>query len=143
MAGGTVPSGVSTYTGAVTTGATAEVTTFADRYGYVLVENNSTAILFVTADGSTPTGAGAGSGIAVPAGGQAVLANGLPIWYQSSKVIPQGAHLFGNGNTADSATSPGEVTPMASLAGQQANPGTKVSVLGGTAAQSYTLAGTG
>ena len=146
MAGGTIPSGTSTYTGSITTGATAEVTTFADRFGYVLVQNTGTAVLYVTTDGSTPLGATdttGGSGIAVQPGGQSVLANGLPLWYQSSKVIPLGVNQFGGGNTSDSAPSPGMVQSQRSLAGQMANPGTKVTVLGATAAQTYTISGTG
>lgn len=146
MAGGTVPNGTSTYTGSITTGATAEATTFADRFGYVLVQNTGTAVLYVTADGSTPLGASdttGGSGVAVLPGGQSVLANGLPLWYPSSKVIPLGSNQFGNGNTASSPSSPGMVQSQRSLAGQMANPGTKVSVLGATAAQTYTISGTG
>jgi hypothetical protein len=146
MAGGTIPSGISTYTGSITTGATAEATVFADRFGYVLVQNTGSAVLYVTADGSAPLGATdatGGSGVAVQPGGQSVLANGLPLWYPSSKVIPLGANQFGGGNTSDSAASPGMVQSQRSLAGQMANPGTKVTVLGATAAQTYTISGTG
>lgn len=146
MAGGTVPSGTSTYTGTITTGATAEATTFADRFGYVLVQNTGSAVLYVTADGSTPLGATdttGGSGLAIAPGGQEVLANGLPLWYQSSKVIPLGANQFGGGNTASSPSSPGMIQSQRSLEGGMANPGTKVTVIGATAAQTYTISGTG
>jgi hypothetical protein len=145
MAGGTVTAGNSTYSSTITTASTAELTTFADRYGYVVVQNLATTageLLYVRADGTAATIGGEGC-LVIPAGGQPVIANGLPLWYQSSKVIAQGANQFGGGNTADSPSSPGTVTPMESLAGQMANPGTKISVISSTASLPYALGGTG
>lgn len=116
--------------------------TFADRYGYVAVTNTGTAAIQVTGDGSSPEAAGAaGTAINVPAGATRVIANGLPLWYQSSKVIPAGVNKFGNGNTTSSAASPGTVQSQRSLAGGMANPGTTINVSSG--ATSFSLEGTG
>lgn len=141
MSGGSVSAGVSTYSNTLAA-ATVDTVTFADRYGYVLVENTGTGTINATADGSTPSSSGAGSGVAIAAGASAVLANGLPLWFPSSRVIPDGANQFGGGNTADSPASPGTVTPMESLAGQMANPGTTVKLIS-AGTPSYTVAGTG
>jgi hypothetical protein len=125
--------------------STAETTTFADRYGYVTVQNLSATagqLLYVRADGTAATVGGQGC-LVVPAGGQVVIANGEPLWYQSSKVIAQGANQFGGGNTASSPSNPGTVTPMESLAGQMANPGTHVSVISSTVSLPYALGGAG
>jgi hypothetical protein len=81
--------------------------------------------------------------IVVPAGGERVIANGLPLWFQSSDVIVKGSNQFGGGNTASSPTSPGTVTPQESLAGQMANPGTSISVVSSTASLPYAIEGTG
>lgn len=153
MAGGTVSSGTSTYTGTVTTAGTAETTTFADRYGYVLIQNSGTNPIWVTADGSAPTGSGAGSGVEVPAGESAVLANGLALWYQSSKVItagtaqiPQGSGFYVSTSSTVTSTpgNPGHENPfMSSGAGQMTNPGTKVEVIAPTGTPTYTISGTG
>ena len=145
MAGGTVPSGTSTYTGSLTATSTAESTTFADRYGYVVVKNLGTSPMWATADGSTPTGSAAdssgGAGVAIPGGATEVLANGLDLWFQSSKVIPAGVNQFG-GNTTPNPGAPGMVQSQTSLAGQMSNPGTKVTVIG-TASTEYSIEGTG
>jgi hypothetical protein len=102
---------------------------FADRYGYVQIANGGTAVIFASADPSveTPTDA-TNNTVQIMPGDSAILANRNPLWYQSSRVIPQGANQFGGGNTASSPSSPGLVTPMESLAGQMANPGTTVSI---------------
>lgn len=104
---------------------------FADRYGYVNVENPAATVLYASADPSvtTPT-ASTNNTVMVPANGNALLANRNPLWFQSSKVIQQGTLHFGGGNTVSQPSSPGHVTMMESLAGQMANPGTTVSVSG-------------
>ena len=154
MSGGTVAHGQSSYEGAITTASTAETTTFADRYGYVAVTNaGASGVLYVTADGSTPTGSGAGTQVAVAPGQTKVVANGLPLWYQSSNVTPAGTSEIPFGNGAVSAASssvtstpaqPGETLPyMASGRGQVSNPGTKIIVMSSTASLPYSLEGTG
>lgn len=126
MAGGPVSAGVSTFSGTLVA-STVDTVTFADRYSYVLVENTGTGTIYATADGSTPTGvAGAGSGVAIAAGASGVLANGLSLWFQSSKVIAQGS------NNAQ----------QQSKAGQMANPGTTVKLVS-SSTPSYTVSGTG
>lgn len=104
---------------------------FADRYAYVQVENPGATVIYASADPAvtTPT-ASTNNTVMVPAGGSAVLGNRNPLWYPSSRVIQQGVNQFGGGNSASSATSPGMVTEMESLAGQMANPGTTVSASG-------------
>lgn len=130
--------------------------TFADRYGYIAVTNLGTAAISVTADGSNPEAAvAAGTGVSVPAGATKVIANGLPLWYQSSRVIPAGVSQvpFGNGATKPASSSvastpaqPGENFPyMTSGWGSQGaatnNPGTNINVSSG--ATSFSLEGTG
>jgi hypothetical protein len=149
MSGGTLTHGQSSYAGTISAVGTAEATTFTDRYGYVLVTNESTASpLYVTGDGSTPEATGAGTTVVVLPGQSALVANGLAIWHQSQDVIPAGT----NSNTVGGITQvnpstpqdPGFVTPMAALAGQAANPGTFIHVTqaSGTAA-TYVLNGVG
>jgi hypothetical protein len=144
MSGGTVAAGNSTYSSTIAVASTAEMTTFADRYGFIEVENGGTSgLLYVRADGQAATVAG-NNCIVVGPNQTAVISNGLPLWFQSSKVIPQGAIEYPSGNTQQTGPAePGMVTPMESLAGQEANPGTKVSVISSTASLPYTLAGTG
>jgi hypothetical protein len=149
MAGGTVSSGTSSYSGVVTATGTAEETTFADRYGYVSVTNTGTTILYATANGVAPTASGAGSGIAVVPGATQVIANGLPTWFQSSTVIPAGSVIYpdGSGTPQNNTTKngqPGKVQPfMSSLAGKVANPGTAVYILGTATTSTYTINGAG
>jgi hypothetical protein len=104
---------------------------FADRYEFVQVENPGATAIYASADPAvtSPTSS-TNNTVMVPAGGSAVLSNRNPLWYQSSNVIAKGVIRYGNGNTATSPASPGLVTPMESLAGQMANPGTTVSVSG-------------
>src|SRR5258708_5368728 len=116
MSGGTVPSGTSTYGSTIAAASTAETTTFADRYGYVVVQNLATTageLLYVRTDGTAATVGGEGC-VVVPTGGQALVANAQPLWFQSSRVITQGANEFGGGNTASSPSSPGMVQSQTS-----------------------------
>lgn len=151
MAGGTVSSGISSYSGVVTATGTAEETTFADRYGYVSVSNTGTTVLYATANGVAPTATGAGSGVAVPPGQTVVVANGLALWFQSSKVINAGTTQYptGGGSGASSTTTtangqPGNTQPyMSSLQGKVANPGTAVYIIGTATTSTYTINGAG
>lgn len=128
MSGGTVPAGTSTYSGLITAQNVAETTTFADRYSYVHVTNIGPGTMFVTADGSTANNAARalGGGVAIPAGGSGVIANGMPLWYQSSRVIAKGS----------------DNAQQESRAGQMANPGTTVSVIS-SGLSYYSIEGTG
>jgi hypothetical protein len=135
-----VPAGTSTITETLTANA-ADNVTFADRVGFVSIVNTGATVLYARSDGTAATVGGQGC-IAVAVGSTAVLANSGIYWNQSSKVIPQSANQFGGGNTASSPSSPGIVTPMESLRGQMANPGTVVSIIS-SGADSYTLALTG
>lgn len=132
-----VPSGQSSYVGTA-----AGTITFADRFGYVAVTNTGTTPIYVTADGSTPETSGAGTAIVVVPNATEVIANGLPLWFPSSRVLQQGANQFGGGNTTDNVPNPGNVTPMESLAGQAANPGTSINVQG-SSVTGFVLQGTG
>jgi hypothetical protein len=116
-----VPLGTYTYSNTTTADA-ADTVTFGVRANYVSLTNTGTTVLYARADGQAATVAGEGC-IAVLPGQEAVLANGLPIWHQSSSVLVQGDD---NAN--------GE-----SKAGGMANPGTQVSVIS-SAAESYTIA---
>lgn len=124
--------------------STADVVTFPDRYGYVTVANLGTAgVLYVTTNNIAPTvpTTSESNVYAVQPGQTEVFANQLPLWFQSSKVIPQGANQFGGGNTTSSPASPGEIQSQRSLAGQMANPGTIVQIIG--AANAYVVAAAG
>jgi hypothetical protein len=112
-----LPSGTMTDSGTLTAGTVATVQ-FADRYDYIALTNIGTTAIYATADGSTPTGSGAGCGEPVEPGQTGVLANGLPFWDQSSNAIAHGEVIQG------------EVQPfMSSLAGQETNPGTTVKLI--------------
>jgi hypothetical protein len=132
-----VPSGTFSYSNTLTATA-ADTVTFADRAGYVTAANLGSSVIYARADGQAATVGGEGCYVVLP-GESAILANGLPIWYQSSRVIPQGVNEFGGGNTSSSAASPGMIESQTSLAGQMTNPGTTVSVIS-PAAESYTIA---
>lgn len=107
-------------TGPVYEAAAAGTYQFPVRYGYMTVTNpNAGTVVYATGDGTT---ASTTNGVAIPAGGSAVVANGLPIWYQSSNVLVHGSD---NANGQ-------------SKAGQLANPGTIISV---SAAASIAAAG--
>jgi hypothetical protein len=137
---------------AVASGVTATPVTasgtyqFADRYGYVQIENGGTTTVFASTDPTVENPSATSlNTVQIPAGGSAILANRNPLWYQSSNVIPQGENQFGGGNTSTSPSNPGIVTPMTSLAGSQGeatnNPGTTVSI--STPAGTVTIAGVG
>lgn len=155
MAGGNVSSGTSTYSSTFTTAGTAEATTFADRYGYVVVTNTSTTgEIYATANGTV---ASATNGLPIGPGQSVVIANGLALWYPSSTVLKAGVEKIPTGggtgsevNTSPTQTTspaqPGRIHPMmSSLLGQVANPGTNVSMWTASSggATSYTISGTG
>lgn len=145
MAGGTVPTGQSTWSGTLAA-STVDTVQFADRGGYALVENTGSGVIYASADGSTPVTAGAGTSIAIVAGASALLGNGNASWYQSSKVIPAGTTQYPNGSGTYQTTpngQPGRTVPyMSSLAGQASNPGTTVKLVSsGTPTYTVTLNG--
>lgn len=140
MATYTVPAGTATASATLTIG-TADTVTFADRYNYVSVTNLGTTMMYVRADGTASVTGAQGAYVVAP-GASAVVANGLPNWYPSSRVLRQGTLHYGNGNTTDSPTSPGRVNMMESLAGQAVNPGTSISVIS-AGADAYTIAAAG
>lgn len=133
-----VPNGQRTYSG-----TTAQSVTFADRYQYVTVTNTGADAIYVTSDGSTPSTSGASNTQVVLPNETRIIANELPLWYQSSRVIPQGVNQFGGGNTASSASSPGMVESQTSLAGQMANPGTNITISGTSGSIAYTIEAAG
>lgn len=152
MAGGNVLSGQTSFDSTITAASTAEATTFADRFGYFSVSNLSATagqILYVTADGSAPVASGAGNEIAVLPGQTRVIANGLELWFQSSKIIPAGTILLGDSAAYNASTNPstpanpGRVQDQRSLAGGMQNPGGKITVLSTTAGLPYAIEGTG
>lgn len=106
---------------------------FADRFDFVQVTNTGTTAIYASADPTVtaPSATTAATVYVAPNGGTAMLANRNPIWYQSSNVIQKGALAYGTGGGQTTTTpngQPGFVTPMESLAGQMANPGTTVSI---------------
>lgn len=126
-------------------GSAAGEYTFADRYGYVAVTNTGSDPIYVTADGSTPETSGAGTAIVVAPNETRVIANGLPLWYQSLNVIPAGVNQFGAGATTSTAVHPGMVQSQRALNGQMANPGTILNVAetGTPTTTLFSLEGTG
>ena len=140
---GSLAAGTTSYSSTLTA-ATADLVEFLDRYAYLAVTNLSAdALLYVRTDGQAASDAdGETDSYAVPPGDTRLFANAMGIWYPSSRVIPQGELEFGGGNTASGPSSPGAVTAMESLAGQRANPGTRISIISSSAAQ-YTVAAAG
>jgi hypothetical protein len=143
MAGGTVPTGEITWSGTLAA-STVDTVQFADRGGYVLVENTGSGVIYASADGTTPVTSGAGTSVAIVAGASALLGNGNPTWYQSSKVIPAGTTQYPNGSGVYQTTpngQPGQTVPfMSSGVGKAANPGTTVKLVSsGTPTYTVTL----
>lgn len=144
--------GVTTYSSTTASTSTADVVNFLDRYNYVTITNDGTVVIYARADqpvgGTTATVAGLNC-YAIPPGESRILANGLPMWFQSSRVLQKGVIQVGNGAAYDptanpsTPSNPGTVTPMESLAGQMANPGTVVSLISATSGQAYTVAAAG
>lgn len=125
MASGSIPAGSSSYSSTLGAANTSETVTAADRFGYVVVTNLGTAPLYVRTDGQDAVVAAVDNHVVV-AGESRLLANGLPLWYQSSKVIEPGSDYLA-----------GE-----SLDGHMSNPGTKVSLVSATAGP-YSVEGSG
>lgn len=152
MAGGNVPAGSYSYSSTLVA-STADTVTFADRYGYVEVSNTGTSgTIYVRLDGTAATVAGANT-YPVNPGQSLVFANGLPQWFQSSKVIPAGSAQLPRGGGAATVTpsstvtttpfNPGEEVPfMSSGAGQMTNPGVSVSLIS-SGTPTYTVAAAG
>jgi hypothetical protein len=140
-----------TYGNTLTANSADTVTFTNQRFGYVSITNAGSAVIYARADGQTAVAAAEGTVMVLP-NTTAVLANGLPLWYQSSNAIVPGTSEipFGNGATeaasstvTSSPAQPGETQPfMASGAGHASNPGTVVSIIS-TAADPYLIAGTG
>ena len=63
--------------------------TWPDRYQYLTVENNDSAGLWVTADGSPAVPGGDDVDVIAPAS-VALVANGLPVWYQGQGMTSPG-----------------------------------------------------
>lgn len=104
---------------------------FADRYGYMLVTNPSTAAGPIYVSGNPAvTSPAAGTGLLVNPGDSVLVANGNPLWYQSLNVIQNGVNQFGAGASTSTAVHPGMVQSQRALNGQMANPGTTISSSG-------------
>lgn len=140
-ASGKLANGVSVYNSTIATASTAELVSFSDRYGYVTVTNlGTTDPIYVTSNGTTAT-IGGTDFVALP-GETILVANGLPYWDQSSRVIPAGVNANALGTGSTNAADPATVTPMSSLAGQASNPGTSISLISaGLIAYSVSAAG--
>jgi hypothetical protein len=123
-----VPNGERTFIGSIAAAGSPESVTFADRYQYVTVTNTGTDVILVTSDGTTPSPSGASNTQVVPVGETRIIANELPLWFQSSRVIPKGVNANAAGSGASNPGAPAFVTPQASLAGQMANPGTNITL---------------
>lgn len=141
-ASGALPAGTKSYSSTIATASTAEDVTFPDRYGYVTVTNAGSAPIYVRTDGSPATETGADSYVVQP-GDTRLFANAERLWLQSSEVIPQGTNEFGGAGNVSSPSSPGTVTPMESLAGQIANPGTSISLVSSSSGVAYNVAAAG
>ncbi len=150
MAGGTVPAGQSTWNGTLAAN-TVDTIVFADRFNWITINSSSSGnpMIFVTADGTTPVTSGAGTGTTVDPDHIVVIGNALPLWFPSSKVLPQGVIQVGDGSAYNavsnpsSPSNPGSVTPMVSLAGQMLNPGTIIKLICLTGTPTYTVTGSG
>jgi hypothetical protein len=153
MAGATLGSGVLSYSSTITAANTAELVTFADRYNYVAVTNDGTTNpIYVSTNGTAGDTGNQNNVVSVPPGVTVVVANQLPMWFQSSKVlvagsaqIPQGSGFYVSPSSTvlSTAANPGHEKPyMSSGAGQVANPGTSVSLdCAGTNSYTITAAG--
>lgn len=129
-----IPNGV-TFLPSTAGGAVGTSNTFLDRWNFVAVTNAGTATIQATADGSA---VGTGNGVEIPAGATVVLANQLPYWNQTRKVIQAGSIQVGDGaaynasTNPSSPTNPGNVTPMEALDGQSLSPGTIINLTSAT-----------
>jgi hypothetical protein len=106
---------------------TAQTATLTSYYSNILVENLTTGtgatIIWARADGTTAV-AQADDNFAIAPGESLVLNNGLGIYDQGLLNVAQGSLAGGT------AWTPAEVQPYgSSLAGDKANPGSKVSVI--------------
>lgn len=152
MASGSVAAGAYSYSSTLVA-STADTVTFADRYGYVQVSNTGTAgTIYVTNNGTAATVGGA-STYAVNPGQAIVIANGLPLWNQVSKVIPAGSAQLPRGGGAPTVSpsttvlstpaNPGETLPYQSSGqGQVANPGVSLSLIS-SGTPTYTVSAAG
>ena len=142
---GSLAAGTTSYSSTLTAG-TADTVTFTDRHGYITVTNSGTiGILSVRTDGQAATESGGVPGedcYAVLPGETKVFANAQELWYQSSRVIPEGSDQFGVGDTVSSPASLGMAESQESLAGQMTNPGTHISLISASA-NVYTVAAAG
>lgn len=148
MAGGTVPSGQTTWNGTLATGV-ADVVVFADRYNYVAVSNNTVSNpIYVSTDGSTPndTGTGASDFVTVNPGATVVVGNQSAYWGQADKVTVTGTVAYPNGSGAYQSApngNPGKVHPFGStLSGRASNPGTTIKLIS-AGANTYTVSAVG
>lgn len=148
MATYNVASGAATAITETLVASTADTVNFADRYNYVAITNEGTVAIFATTNGVAATTAGGGGVATIAPSETVVIANQLPYWDQSSKVIPAGAVAYPTGGGTFSTTTtpngqPGSVQPyMSSLAGQASNPGTHISLIS-TGTPTYTVAAAG
>lgn len=107
---------------------TAQTATLTNYYSNILVENltepgTGAGIIWVRADGTTAVSE-ADDNFAIAPGESLVLNNGLGIYDQGLLNVAQGSLVGGT------AWTPAEVQPYgSSLAGDKANPGSKVSVI--------------
>jgi hypothetical protein len=141
MAGSTLAAGVLSYSSTIAVASTTETVTFVERYNYVAVTNDGTTnAIYVNTAGGTVTDTGnQTNAVTVPPGATVVIANQLPLWFQSSKVIPAGSAQIPQGAGAATVSpsttvlstvfNPGETQPyMSSGQGQKTNPGTSVAL---------------
>lgn len=120
------------------------------RYAYFAVTNEdvqgSANMIYVRTDGQAASTTGGDFNNAVAPGETLVIANALPLWYQSQAVMIgsfSGAAAYQNPLGAGMG-SPSEVQPMGSSPlGLIVNPGSAVSVATAGTGVPYTVTGTG
>lgn len=131
-----------TYYGTATGSASGNTTIFTFRYNYMLVQNTSANILYLTTDGKTAPVTTGGDGIfEIPANSSLTIPNQLPLWYQSATVIAKSS-VLGTGSGTGTPYETGN--PYGgSLWGQTTDPGTVINTIASASATTFVVTAAG
>lgn len=128
--------------GTAGTSASGFTTIFSYRVSYLLVQNTSANVLYISTDGKTAPVTTGGDGIfVIPANSSLTIPNQLPLWYQSASVIPKSSQL----TVPAGVWTPHEVgSPYGgSLWGQTADPGTVINTIASAASTTFVVTAAG
>lgn len=137
-----MPNNYSFY-GTAGTSASGFTTALNYRVSYLLVQNTSANVLYITTDGKTAPVTTGGDGIfEIPANSSLVIPNQAPLWYQSASVIPKSSELTG---PSGAVWTPNEIGKPygGSLWGQTADPGTVINTIASAASTTFVVTAAG